>query len=310
VNVVLTVDVECYSGDYEREVIARGLGLPFILSCLENHHMAATFFVEGLGATRWGIAETQRICNDLREAGQEIQLHLHPSVASLDGFVDMDDVLWNQDATTQERLIRAGMDVLQQCGVKVSAFRAGDCAANYDTLRALKRAGVLLGSNRNLDTKSSIRSKVNDAFPVLNDVSTVDGIIDVPVTSFRSPVPKCDGTFRHCEISALSFVEMKDGLMKACRAGYSTVGILTHPGEFFRYTKRGLVSIEKNCRRMEQLLAFISSRPEFNMCTISECATISPLPQKSPPEIRLSLRYTLLRVVEQGVDRIRTRLGR
>jgi peptidoglycan/xylan/chitin deacetylase (PgdA/CDA1 family) len=309
-NIVFTIDVECYSGDYEREVFSRGLGLPFILACLKAHGASATFFVEALGATRWGISESQRICHAIAEAGQEIQLHLHPSVAKLDGFVDKDDVFWNQEAVTQERLLRVGMDVLAQCGVRATAFRAGDFAANLDTLKAMKHAGILVSSNRDLDTKSSIRSKINHDFPVVNDVSCCEGVVDVPVTAFRSPLPGLDGQFRHFEISALSFREMKDGLMKAYRAGYSTVGILTHPGEFFRHTRCGVVPIEKNRRRLEQLLAFIKSRPEFKVCTISECATITPMPKSSPPEIRLALPYTLLRVVEQGVDRIRARLGR
>jgi hypothetical protein len=309
-NIVFTIDVECYSGDYEREVYSRGLGLPFVLGCLKAQGLSATFFVEALGSTRWGISETRRICRNITDAGQEIQLHLHPSVAQLDGFVDKDDVLWNQDAATQERLLRIGLEVLAQCGVKASAFRAGDFAANKDTLMAMQRAGMLISSNRDLDTKSSIRSQINYLFPALNDVSCRKGGIDVPVTAFRSPLPGLDGRFRHFEISALSFSEMKDGLMKAYRAGYSTVGILTHPGEFFRNTKRGVVPIEKNRRRLEQLLAFIKSRPEFKVCTMSECAAITPMPEKSPPEIKLALPYTLLRVVEQGVDRIRARLGR
>jgi hypothetical protein len=309
-NVVITIDVECYSGDYEREVLATGMGLPFILKTLNLHYVPATFFVEALGATRWGIAETQRICQDIACEGQEIQLHLHPSVANLNGFVDKDDVFWNQDAVTQERLLRSGMDVLAQCGVKATSFRAGDFAVNLDTLKAMQHTGILISSNRDMDTKSSIRSRINFDFPAVNDVSCRDGVIDVPVTAFRSPLPGLDGEFRHFEISALSFREMKDGLMKAYRAGYSTVGILTHPGEFFRNTKRGVVPIEKNRRRLEQLLAFIKSRPEFKVCTMSECAAITPIPEKSPPEIRLALPYTLLRVMEQGVDRIRARLGR
>jgi peptidoglycan/xylan/chitin deacetylase (PgdA/CDA1 family) len=286
------------------------MALPFILACLKVHGVSATFFVEALGATQWGITETQRICREIRDAGQEIQLHLHPSVAKLHGFVDKDDVLWNQDAVTQERLLRVGLDVLAQCGVKATAFRAGDFAANLDTLKAMQQMGLHVSSNRDLDAKTSIRSKINFDFPVINDVSRRDDVIDVPVTAFRSPLPGLDGKFRHFEISALSFREMKDGLMKAYRAGYSTVGILTHPGEFFRNTKRGVVPIEKNRRRLEQLLAFIKSRPEFKVCTMSECAAITPIPEKSPPEIRLALPYTLLRVMEQGVDRIRARMGR
>ena len=79
-NVCLTIDVECYRGDYEREVYGGGLGLAYVLEQCRHHRVTATFFVEALGATRWGLDETSRICDMIREAGQEVQLHLHPVI--------------------------------------------------------------------------------------------------------------------------------------------------------------------------------------------------------------------------------------
>ncbi len=229
----ITVDVECYTGNYDREVYGGGWGLPFILGQCRTWGAKATFFVEALGATRWGPAGVERICRDVRAAGQEVQLHLHPVVAKIDGFADRDDVMCKHDGATQERLIRVGTEVLRQVGVSVSAFRAGDLAANEDTLAAMKRVGIRVGSNRDLDTKSSIRSRINDVFPVRNDACCLDGVLDIPVSAFVSPVPFLDGRYRHLEISALSLREMTTGLQKMAQAGYATAVVLTHPGEFF-----------------------------------------------------------------------------
>lgn len=92
-KVYLTIDVECYSGDYDAEVYGEGLGLPFILESCNRHGLPATFFVESLGATRWGGAGVRRICHDLNGNQQDIQLHLHPSVARIDGIKDCRDVI-------------------------------------------------------------------------------------------------------------------------------------------------------------------------------------------------------------------------
>ena len=104
-HVILTVDVESYTGDYEREVWADGLGLPFILDACRRHGVVATWFVEALGATRWGRAPLRRIVEKLRLEGQDVQLHLHPVVARIDGFEDREDVLCHRDLATQTMLI-------------------------------------------------------------------------------------------------------------------------------------------------------------------------------------------------------------
>lgn len=306
-NVCLTIDVESYSGDYGRDVYGDGLGLPFILDTCRQCGVAATFFVEALGVTRWGPDGVRRICADLAAAGQDIQLHVHPVVARLEWLDDRNDVLWMHGADVQERLIDLGRELLRDCsGRYVSAFRAGDFAANEGTLSAMERLGIRIGSNRNLDTKCSTRSQVNAAFPVRNDVSRRGGVTDVPTSCLRSALPFLDGKYRHLQICALGAGEMIDALERMGRAGYACATILTHPGEYFRVSRGKVVPVAKNCRRLSRVVSFVANHPGMQFRTVDECASTDGLPERSPPELRLNLFRSLLRVWEQALDRVRT----
>ena len=308
-NVYLTVDVESYTGDFEREVFADGRGLEFIVEACRRHDAKATFFVEALGATQWGKEPLRQICDMLKAAGQDTQLHLHPSVARIDQFEDHDDVLSLRDRATQEMLLRVGLESLRECaGNPVTAFRAGDLAANLDTLAAMQAVGLSISANRDLDQKCSIRTQLNDHFPAKNELSQRDGITDVPVSALKSPLPFLDGRYRHFEISAMGINEMCSGLKAMSRQGYQCAGILTHPGEFFRYHGDRCESIAKNRFRLESLLRFVASRDDMQWSTVGAINEVSDVPAASPPEIRGNLIFALVRVAEQAFDRLWARI--
>lgn len=305
-NVYLTIDVETYTGDYDRDVYGHGLGLPFIMDECRRHRIPATFFVETLGITRWGDAGVKRVCGDLLAEGHDVQLHVHPVVARLPGFTDRDDILLRHDRPTQERVIGVARDLLAQCtGRPVTAFRAGDFAANRDTLEAMAALGLWIGSNRNLDRKTSIRSGLNDVFPVRNDWSCLGRMVDLPVSALRSPLSCLDGTYRHLQVSAVGCGEMTGALERMEQAGYGAAAILTHPGEYFRPGRRGLVPILKNRDRLGRLLAFLAGRASMRVSVVSACGAQAPGPAQSPPELAYPLGRTVCRVVEQAVDRLR-----
>ncbi|MDA0578701.1 MAG: hypothetical protein O3B24_11460 [Verrucomicrobia bacterium] len=309
-DVILTIDVESYTGDYAREVFAGGLGLDFIVQACRRQGMVGTFFVEALGATRWGREPLQRIVADLNAAGQDVQLHLHPVVARIEGFEDHEDVLCHRDRATQTMLLARGLAELRACGAhNVLAFRAGDLGANVDTLAAMEAAGLRVSANRDLDQKSSIRSRLNDHFPARNDLSRRDGILDIPVTALRSPLPMLDGPWRHMEISAMGLGEMCHGLDRLARAGYACAGILTHPGEFFRQAGGRCVPIAKNCRRLEGVLAHVGRRPGMRWTSVAAMAARADVSSASPPDVRAPLAWSLARLAGQALDRVRVKLG-
>jgi len=303
--VFLTIDVETYTGDYTSDVDGHGKGLPYILEKLNEFKIGATFFVEALAATRWGIEPIRDICVLIMDFGHDIQLHIHPKVSKIDKIRIIDDKLWNYNKDTQKRFIEMGLEILLKCGVQnVVAFRAGDLAANIDTLAVMEEVGLYLSSNRDLDMKSSIHTRINDHFPIKNDISKRGNILDMPVTAFRSALPFLDGRYRHFEISALGAGEMKTALLQMLKTGYRCAVVLTHPGEFFRSSEGKSEFIEKNCRRFETLLKYLHCEPEMNVLRLKEHSPTIVVPEKSPSDVWLSLPCSFIRVFEQSFDRI------
>ncbi|MBN2302109.1 MAG: hypothetical protein JXN60_06275 [Lentisphaerae bacterium] len=301
----LTIDVETYTGDYGLDVWGHGQGLGYILEKCAEYGVQATFFVEALGVTRWGPAGVKDICDRILNAGQDVQLHLHPVVANIEGIQSDGDVFRNYSKAAQIRFITTGLNMLKECGAsRVSALRIGDLAADKITLQAMRECGMKLGSNRDLDKKTTIQSGVNDLFPVRNDICEWQGIVDLPITAPRSSLPFLDGRYRHLQICAVSHAELTDALLKMSRLGYETATILTHPKEFFRRTRRAVVPDMKNRLRLEQLLSFVRGRNDMEMLPVPRCLTACNIRTSLHRDVRFRLHHSLLRMFEQGARRM------
>ena len=144
-DVFITVDVETYMGDYGKDILGYGKGLPYLLELLKEFDVGGTFFVETLGCTRWGVRPLKSICSLIMSFGQEIQLHIHPKLAVIKGKTISSYRLWAYNGNAQTKFLKTGLNILAECGVKdVTAFRAGDLAANKETLTAMEQTGKLL----------------------------------------------------------------------------------------------------------------------------------------------------------------------
>lgn len=303
-NVFLTVDVECYRGDYAREVDGLGEGLPYMLGVLRRAGLPATFFVEALGATRWGDGPLRAMCGALLADGHDVQLHLHPVVARLDGFRDDGDVLCLHGRAVQGRLIRTGLEILSRVGARPSCFRAGDLAADAATLEAMAEHGLATGSNRDLDRKSSIRSRIEELFPFPNDLAEARGIRDLPVSVVRSPIPALDGPYRHLQITAMGAGELVAALERLKAAGTSCATILIHPQEFFDVRGDAIVPNGKNRARFERLARELAAGRLGAVTTVRALGALA-LPARAPAIPRGSLLLAAVRVVQQAAARCR-----
>jgi hypothetical protein len=103
--------------------------------------------------------------------------------------------------------------------------------------------------------------------------------------------------------------EMFHSLSRMAESGYLCATVLTHPHEFFRRAGETTVPRRKNCRRLRELVRFISSRPEMHPRTVSECLAMRDIPTVSPPEIKVKAHHSLLRLGSQLSDRLSTWLG-
>lgn len=212
-----------------RSLEPAGVGIAYQLAMLARHDLKATFFVDPMPTMVFGLDAIRPVVEAILEAGQEVQLHLHPNWTG----AKADDrtrhgrfELVEYSLDEQRALIAGARDLLKACGgPDPVAFRAGSYAANDDTLTALAELGFAYDSSHNgadAPWPSQIGLPSHQIAPV-----TRQGVVEVPVTLIED-VP---GSLRHFQICALSHGEMRAALDHALGAGHEAVAIVGHSFE-------------------------------------------------------------------------------
>jgi hypothetical protein len=294
-EVYLTVDTECTE---ERLVNGRirppvgydlmmrgrfeghrnGFGTDFLIRELARYGFRATFFMEVLCSEHFGLEGLTSVCRDLQNAGQDLQLHLHPNFRRpewrANGGEAPADNIGEFDLETQISLLAAGIDILNRAGVPkdaIVAFRAGNYGASNLTWQALKRVGLSIDSSFNLwGIGTEGWCLIDDG--ERNDLyEAIPGLWELPVSCFRE-----SHGFRHLEITAISSSEMRHTLSQLHAAGTRAATIVLHPGEFFviddHEHHRGRPNTI-NIARFRNLLRFLNgSRNRFQVRTVGALA--------------------------------------
>src|SRR5262249_3622322 len=137
-------------------------------------------------------------------------------------------------ASAQAALLKEGLAILERCGVparEIGAFRAGHFGANNDTWAAMRAAGLVLSCNCNLCYLPK-NCRIRWQAPANTLFSATGGVWELPVSNFDEG----GGRYRHLQITAISFEEMKHFLDEAIRCRIPHVTIVTHPFEYFSTT--------------------------------------------------------------------------
>ena len=316
-KVFLTIDVEVWCNgwtnldgefldSFERYVYGRSArgeyALPKTLEILNRHALKAVFFVEPLFAARFGSVYLERIVRLIRDAGQEIQLHLHPEWTDEISPPIIADVsrkrqhLSYYSAAEQTALIAYAKALLESAGSgPLSAFRSGSFAANRDTVAALRANGLLLDSSLNRCHAVSA-PELRDAYASAEALQ-IDGVRMLPVTSFRDGF----GRLRPAQVGACGFAEMRQALWRAKESGRTCFVIVSHNFEMLRPV--GNDPDPFVVRRFEQLCAFLAEHGDaLPTCGFSALTPFSE--QRAPAELRVALSATLYRYGEQILRRL------
>ncbi len=325
-KVFLTVDTEVYpitstwredrlQHDIDRDIY--GLvetveyGLNYQLAMLRKYGLKASFFVEPLFALSpdVGVEPLCRIVQEIQAAGQEVQMHLHPEwVPELPAEITSalakrtSDVLNRFNAADQATLIRVGLETLRRCGAqKVRAFRAGDNAANFDTLQALAAVGLEFDTSYNycyLDRFCGLHMPE----PVLQPMR-MNGVWQIPISFFRD----WPGHYRHTQLGACSSDEMIRVLGNAWRARWWSLVIISHSFECLknRWSSRPVTIRSQVVGRFERLCEYLD-RYRDRFSTEHFADIISERIPVNLPKAPLGghLTETMHRLAEQLYDRL------
>lgn len=318
-NVFLTFDVEvwCNGWDdldrkfpqsFERYVYGRSphgaYALPQTLAILNRHGLKGVFFVEPLFATRFGAGPLQEIVGLIRDAGHEVQLHLHPEWTDealqplLPNVTSKRQHLSYYTLQEQTALIGHGRRLLEAAGSgPISAFRSGSFAVNRDSFEALQRNGIFLDTSLNSCHEVSAPDLRNGhafrAAQVVGEVTTY------PVTILQDGF----GKDRPAQVGACSLEEMCDGLQAAWKLGIPEFVLVSHN---FEMLKPG--SSEPDwivARRFQGLCAYLAQHPEkFQVRGFSDELRLND--SRQPPSAAPNARWTstMRRHLEQAWRRL------
>jgi hypothetical protein len=217
----LTIDTELtwrhhaagrsWKENYALSVEPAGVGLTYQLARLNEHDLKAVFFVDPMPAVLFGVDPIERMVSTILDAGQDVQLHLHPMwcQAQSDGRIAEDTVfeLIDHDFDAQKALIERARDLLILAGAPAPiAFRSGSYAADRATLRALAALGIAHDCSHNgceAPWPSALPLAATQVAP-----TTLEGVTEWPVSQMES----LGGGLRHMQICAVSLPEMRAGL--------------------------------------------------------------------------------------------------
>jgi hypothetical protein len=270
-DVFFTVDVELwcdgwqeldakFARSFDRYILGTTptgqYGLPYQLAVLADHGLDGVFFVEPLFSTHFGAAPLDDIVGLIREARQEVQLHLHTEWVDEAATPLLDNVNGKRQhlryftRDEQTRLIAIGKDLLAQAGVdNVSAFRAGSFGFNLDTLAALASNGVFLDASYN----ATMMGRDSGLLPGVTVVEPVDwnGVVEYPMTVFQ------DGPrhLRHAQLTACSYAELEGLLWTALHERRQAFMILFHNFELLDTARN--VADRVVVERFQRLCAFL-----------------------------------------------------
>jgi hypothetical protein len=315
VKVYFTVDVEIWPGAWDGldsrfpEAFRRYIygdtpqgqyGLPMTLRVLSEHGLRGVFYVEPLFSFRFGLAPLQEVVGLVREAGHEVQLHLHTEwvdeitepLLPLRPQRKMQHLCYFS-REDQQRLIGHGKRRLIQAGADApNAFRAGSFRFDAKTLDALGSNDIHIDSSYN-HCSDGPRSGIVPSLKVVPVLPfRVGEMLEHPVTVFSTPAG-----LRPLQLTACSFAEMERVLWGAAERGDSSVVVVSHNFELLdrRDFSRDAVVV----RRFEGLCRFLRQNTDtFDCGTYSDSEPPFAVGSQPPP-LRSGWSGWMVRTLEQ-----------
>ena len=314
-NISLTFDIEIWCGNWEnlddifpaafkRYIYGKnktGFALPKTLEILNKYQLQAVFFVEPLFSYRFGIEALKEIVQLIDNAGQDIQLHLHPewvdeiNPAFLENTHKKRPYMSQYSLEEQVILIQKGLEALAKCGIKrPTAFRAGSFACSKETLKALCINKIFIDSSINA-TYDISGVQLNKDERLNNQPKLIEQVLEYPITSFIDGINKN----RHWQVGAVGFAESIELIKKAKKQGLQHLILVSHNFEMLIPETSNTDTLV--LQRFSKLCQWLSKNRQQYPLTLLE-PDIKP--EKSDEKIKISFVATIQRIIAQIIRRI------
>jgi peptidoglycan/xylan/chitin deacetylase (PgdA/CDA1 family) len=244
-GVFITFDVECSMGGAWQnpelkpvppvraiwgEYGGQRLGLPLIVSILEQYGLRATFFVDVFTEDQGFQGQTEPVCHYLLEHGQDVQLHIHPNKKHYGMKMrgeqhPFTDKIAELPFESQLALLQEGCDRLKRwTGQRPVAFRAGNMSASEETLQALSQAGISIDSSYTFPYAGGQCHFSSDS--LYNGSRWYGKVLELALSGFYQRNLPGLHPAKPLDLVGISFAECRDATRAICDAGADAVLIL------------------------------------------------------------------------------------
>ena len=282
-GVLITFDVECSMGgawanpNLKPISPAKGMmgrygkdsfGIPLICDILDRHGIKASFFLEPFNDELGYPGETERVCQYLKNHGQDVQLHIHPGHyhygCHLSGkpFTHTDQIA-DLSPDLQKQMISEGAERLTRwTGQKPIAFRAGNMGASLETLKILPDAGIWMDSSYTFPYVGGQCLFTESGR--YNGAKWYGNVLEVALSGFQQPRWPFLYPSKPVDLMGSSFEECRDAVRMICDAGADAVLIL-HSFSLFKVKDKQYNGGKLNrivTRRFEKFCEWLSRHQE------------------------------------------------
>ncbi len=237
-------------------------GLGRLIDTFDDIEVKGTFFLDAYAGNEHDIAQQRRAAELIARRGHDLQLHTHPGPA----FDRTRDQLRHYTLTEQEEIIELGCQRLQQwSGARPVLHRAGDWAADHNSLQALRHHGF------RADFSASPWSKNCGFDPDAitgNGWTRIDDLLCGVGTCYQDRIT---GRMRRVDLGGVSFREALDVLSRQIDPFLLTL----HSFSLLRYNKSRthFVSDPDYINRLRRFCAVAREQWSYETATALEAVT-------------------------------------
>lgn len=259
-KILITIDTEFSSHKDDMGIFGnisgKPYGLPLYINLAKKYDLKFTFFVDVYAVRKAFKSNFIDICKILLAEGHDLQLHTHP-----DGLFDEKrGQLCLYSFEEQLQIIKKGKELFEEWfSIVPIGHRAGDWAANIDTMRALQLNGIKIDSSMFSEYKYC---RLNE-----NNCPSVGGeMIEIPPSVYRI---NGLGVFNNSKLLSTDgnpLNEVMYVLQRMIKNHTPLINLVYHSFSFLKWDKKRTkydFSINE-IRKFEALLLFISKNKVLN----------------------------------------------
>ena len=292
------------------EINGRSEALGFITRTLQAYDLTATFFVEAVHTRHFGVDPMKRYTDHLLASHQDVQLHIHPVWLNFDKSKRA-DVRYNDDCSAlpesflTELIVSGCAQIEQWTGNRPVALRTGNFSAAPVVYKAMRSAGLVLGSNVCIACESYPVPSLNRS----GGAHLIEGIWELPAASFMDKPLHMRRRYRAAQITACTAGELREILDQCYSQSASVVVIVTHPFEFIKKSNYRYASLRPNRMvqgRLEKLCKYLKDNEDrFDVTSFADLAEKKSIKEQPEPLLESTVTKSLFRAGQNFInDRI------